>query len=113
MVTSMAVAGDKVVELVDWLRKGGIEREVPLLEALAQAPLPRKAGAPSHNQNIAAPAGALLSSPACACKPVSHLQFSAHVHHAGHEQHGTWSAFLCAAQHADSLLVWQLIAHAD
>lgn len=51
-------AGDKLVELVEWLRAGAIEREAPLLDALAQAPLPRKAGAPSHNQNVAAPAGA-------------------------------------------------------
>ncbi|CAL8466956.1 g6492 [Coccomyxa elongata] len=49
--------GDKLVELVEWLRAGAIEREAPLLDALSQAPLPRKAGAPSHNQNIAAPAG--------------------------------------------------------
>ena len=46
-----------MVELVEWLRKGAIQREAPLLQALEQAPLPRKAGAPSHNQNLAAAAG--------------------------------------------------------
>lgn len=58
-------AGDKLVELVEWLRAGAVGREAPLLDALSQAPLPRKAGAPSHNQNIAAPAGAQYMS--CCC----------------------------------------------
>ena len=55
-----------MVELVEWLRKAAIEREAPLLQALAQAPLPRKAGAPSHNQNLAAPAG--VCSASCSCR---------------------------------------------
>ena len=33
--------GDKLVQLVGWLRAGNVEREAGLLKALAQAPLPR------------------------------------------------------------------------
>lgn len=50
-------AGETVVELVRWLQKGDIESEAPLLQALAQAPLPRKPGAPSQNPSLSAAAG--------------------------------------------------------
>ena len=72
-------AGDKLVELVEWLRAGAIEREALLLDALAQAPLPRKAGAPSHNQNIAAPAGAYHTSSmsaALVCEVLTDVSFT-------------------------------------
>ena len=40
-------AGDKIVELVAWLEKGGISVEEELLEAVSAAPLPRKGANPA------------------------------------------------------------------
>ena len=42
-----SLAGDKIVELVAWLEKGGISTEEELLEALSAAPLPRKGAQPA------------------------------------------------------------------
>ena len=42
-----SLAGDKIVEVVAWLEKGGISTEEELLEALSAAPLPRKGAQPA------------------------------------------------------------------
>jgi hypothetical protein len=57
MPDSAEHAGDKLVEMVRWLQRGDIESEASLLQALAQAPLPRRPGAPSQNASLSAPAG--------------------------------------------------------
>ena len=50
-------AGDKIVELVAWLEKGGVSVEEELLEALSAAPLPRKGAQPAAKPAPAAGAG--------------------------------------------------------
>jgi hypothetical protein len=57
------MTGAALVELVAWLRKGGIRSEAPLLEALAAAPLPRKTGGGSASAGASVSAGA-----GCCCR---------------------------------------------
>ena len=40
--TSSCCAGDGIVQLKDWLCKSSVEREVSLVKALLQAPLPAR-----------------------------------------------------------------------
>lgn len=89
-----ACAGEKLVELVGWLRAGGLEKEAGLLKALAQAPLPRlrdPAAAPGAGEAGAGPvarhldleqARAVLVGPQSrvtkGCVPLRMIQLSPH-----------------------------------